>query len=96
MLKELLILSSQVLYKVKHFDDGSLNLKARIAPHGKDDIDKKNQLTADCSKFPPTGLRIVFSIAALFRWSVQNRCQIFIPPILHTRQRHLFQSPKRE
>ena len=58
------IISSHTLYKVKRNEDGSLLLKARIAPHGNED-DLKNVLSKDCSTCPLTGLRIVESIAAL-------------------------------
>jgi len=52
------IIGSHTLYKVKHNDDGSLKLKARIAPHGNED-DIKHMLNKDCTICPPTGLRIV-------------------------------------
>ena len=63
------IISSHTLYKVKRSDDGSLLLKARIAPHGNED-DLKNVLSKDCSTCPPTGLRIVESIAAIKGWTI--------------------------
>lgn len=40
------IVNSHVLYKVKNNDDGSLKLKARIAPHCNED-DLKDFLTSD-------------------------------------------------
>lgn len=63
------IISSHTLYKVKMNDDGSLKLKARIAPHGNED-DLKDTLSKDCSTCPPTGLRILESIASLFGWTL--------------------------
>ena len=32
----------------------------------------KNVLTSDCTTCPPTGLRIVESIASLMKWQVHN------------------------
>ena len=61
------VIGSHVLYKLKLNDDGSLKLKARIAPHGNED-DLKDLLASDCSTCPPTGLRIVESIASLMKW----------------------------
>ena len=63
------IINSHVLYKVKQNDDGSLKLKARIAPHGNED-DMKNLLVSDCTICLPTGLRIVESIASLNGWKL--------------------------
>ena len=50
-------------------DDGSLKLKARIAPHGNED-DLKRVLNKDCSTCPPTGRRILEYIASLHGWRV--------------------------
>ena len=47
------VICSHVLYKVKQNDNGSLKLKARIAPHGNED-DLKNVLSKDCMTCPPT------------------------------------------
>lgn len=63
------MISSHTLYKVKQNDDRSLKLKARIAPHGNED-NLKDVLTKDCSTCPPTGLRILESIASLHGWNV--------------------------
>lgn len=63
------VVNSHVLYKVKHNDDGSLKLKARIAPHGNEDA-LKEIFTKDCTICPPTGLRIVESVASLLGWNV--------------------------
>ena len=72
------IISSYTLYKVKHNDDGSLKLKAPVAPHGNEDA-MKDMLGTDCSTCPPTGLRIVESIAALVRMDcIQGRCEVCI------------------
>ena len=65
------VISSHTLYKVKQNDDGSLKLKARIAPHGNED-DMKNILSKDCTTCPPTGLRILESIASLFSWKIHR------------------------
>ena len=65
------VASSHVLYKVKHKDDGSLKLKARIAPHGNED-DMRRILSKDCTTCPPTGLRIVESIASLKGWKIKK------------------------
>lgn len=63
------IIGSHTLYKVKTNNDGSLKLKARIAPHGNED-DLKFVLNKDCSTCPPTGLRILESIASVHGWRV--------------------------
>lgn len=63
------IISSHTIYKVKQYDDSSLKLKARIAPHGNED-DLKNELHKDCSTCSPTGLRILESVASLHGWTV--------------------------
>ena len=63
------VISSHTLYKVKQNDDGSLKLKARIAPHGNED-NLKNILSKDCATCPPTGLRILESIASLYNWKL--------------------------
>ena len=63
------IISSHTLYKLKQNDDGSLKLKARIAPHGNKD-NMKYFLSKDCTTCPPTELRILESIASLYSWKV--------------------------
>ena len=50
-------------------DDESMKLKARIAPHGKEDSDRDNLHTA-CNMCPPIGIRIVSSTATTRRWRV--------------------------
>lgn len=62
------VINSHTLYKVKQ-NDGSLKLKVRIAPHGNED-DLKTTLSKDCATCPPTGLRILESIASLFGWAL--------------------------
>lgn len=57
------LISIHTLYKVKKNDDGSLKLKARIAPHGNED-NLKDVLNKDFSTCPPTVLRIVESISS--------------------------------
>lgn len=52
---------------MKHQDDGLLELKARIAPHGNED-DLTHTLSPRCSTWTPTGLKISESIASLFGW----------------------------
>ena len=54
---------------MKRCDDGVLKLKARVAPHGIED-ELKTVLSKDCSTCPPTGLRILESIASLYGWTV--------------------------
>ncbi len=63
------VINSHTLYKLKQDDDGNLKLKARIAPHGNED-DLKDKLSKDCATCPPTGLRIVESIASLHAWTL--------------------------
>ena len=54
---------------MKQNDDGSLKLKARIAPQRNED-DMKYFLSKDCTTCPPTGLRILESFASLYSWTV--------------------------
>lgn len=61
------IVRSHVVYKLKVEDDGSLKLKARIAPHGNEDSEM-HDLRRDCAMCPPTGMRIIFFMAACKRW----------------------------
>lgn len=63
------VVSSHVRYKVKQNDDGTLKLKARIAPHG-NEKNVKEVLTKDCTTCPSIVLRIVESIALLFGWTI--------------------------
>ena len=65
------VVNSHVLYKIKKNDDVSLKLKARIAPHGNED-NIKNDLSTDCTTCPPSGLRIVESVASLHGWKVHK------------------------
>ena len=53
-----------LIYKVKENDDGSFKMKARIAPHGNKSEDKQ-MLKTDSSQCPPTGMRIILSIASM-------------------------------
>ena len=61
------IISSHVIYKVKLKDDGGLEMKSRIAPHGNKD-EQRFDLRTDSATCPPTGIRIVTSIARIFKW----------------------------
>ena len=63
------VITSHVTYKVKANDDGSLKLKARIAHHGNKDRDRE-RLKTDSSHCPPTGIRILTSIATIMHWSL--------------------------
>ena len=63
------VINSHVLYKLKDNDDGSLKLKARIAPHGNED-NLKDILASDCSTCPPSGLRILQSVATIKKWTI--------------------------
>ena len=62
------IICSHTICKVKQNDDGSLKLKALIAPHGNED-DLKSKLHKDCSTYSPSGLRILESAASLHGWT---------------------------
>ena len=64
-------MNSHVIYKLKYNDDKTLALKARIAPHGNED-DEKEILTTDCQTCPPTGIRIILSVASLFGWKIKR------------------------
>lgn len=59
--------TSHVIYKVKINDDTFYKMKARIAPHGNKDREKA-KLKTDSSTCPPTGIRILLSLATLFQW----------------------------
>lgn len=63
------VINSHTTYKVKKNDDGTLKLKARIAPHGNED-NLKDILSKDCTTCPPTGLRVLESIVSLHRWKL--------------------------
>lgn len=63
------IICIQVIYKTKKNDDGSLKLKARIAPHGSEDS-RIYMLTTDCTIRPRTGLRIDEFRTSLFGWKL--------------------------
>lgn len=63
------VFKSYSFYKIKINNDASMKLKDRIAPHGNED-NMKNELSRDCATCSPAGLRILESIAALFRWTL--------------------------
>ena len=65
------VVTSQVLYKVKRCDDGSLTLKARIAVHGNKGREK-NTLKTDSATCPPVGIRILLSLATIFSWTLSK------------------------
>lgn len=65
------IIDSHTLYKVKHNDDDTLALKARIAPHVNEDRDKE-ELTTDCATCSPSGIRVVKSMASLKGWKLKR------------------------
>lgn len=65
--KDANIITSHVIYKVKPNDDGSSKVKARIAPHNNQDAEKLN-LKTDYSVCPPIGIRILLSLAVIFKW----------------------------
>ena len=53
-----------MIYKVKANNDGSLKMKARIAPHGNKQKDR-DKFKTDSTQCPPTGIRIMTSIATI-------------------------------
>lgn len=63
------VINSHVIYKIKQSEKGCLNLKSRIASHGNKD-DEKDNLTKDCSNYPPTVQGILESIASLYGWKI--------------------------
>ncbi len=63
------IIRSHVIYKVKGNDDGSLKMKAQIAPHGNEDKDH-HELKTDSAQCPSTGIRILTSIATIMKWPI--------------------------
>lgn len=62
-----LMSSHHTVYKVKTNDDGALNLKIRIAPHGSENS-CKHLIKSDCAQCLPTGNRFMRFIAAIRRW----------------------------
>ena len=67
--KDANIITSHVIYKVKSNDDGTYKMKARIAPHGNKDKEKE-QLKTDSCPCPPTGIRMLLSLATIMKWPV--------------------------
>ena len=65
------VIRSHVLYKIKRRDDGCLTYKAGIAVHGNEDVEKEN-LKTDSASCPDIGIRILFSIPALFQWYLKK------------------------
>jgi len=65
------VITSHVIYKVKLNDDGSFKMKARIAPHGNKDKER-DQLKSDSASCPPTGIRMLLSIAAIMKWPLSK------------------------
>ena len=63
------VISSHVIYKIKVTDDGSLKLKARIAPHGNEDS-LRYEMRTDCAMCAPMGVRLLISIAAVKKWRI--------------------------
>ena len=61
------IITSHVIYRVKENNDGSLKMRARIAPHGNKDKDR-DTLKTDSSQRPPTRIRILLSISSMKKW----------------------------
>lgn len=55
-----------IIYKAKHSNDGTLQLKARIAPHGNEEK-LKHTLSKDYAVFLPTGVHILESVASRFK-----------------------------
>lgn len=63
------VISSHVIYKVKMNEDGSLKLKALIAPHGNEDSNK-DQMCTDCCMCSSLGIRIVISVSTYKKWRI--------------------------
>ena len=63
------VITSHVIYKVKANDNGSLKMKARIAPHGNKDKDRF-ELKTDSAQCPPTGIRILASVSTIMKWPI--------------------------
>lgn len=60
------VISSHVVYKVKTSEDGTMNLRARICPHGKRD-DMKDDLRKDSTTAQFSVIRLLLSIATCSR-----------------------------
>lgn len=65
------IISSHVLYKMKHEDSESLKLRARIAPYGNEDA-ARTDLRRDCSMCASSGVRLLVAIEVLMHWRIVN------------------------
>lgn len=63
------VISSHVLYRVKVLDAGSRMIKARIAPHGNKDKDRK-KLKTDSAVCCPVEMRIMLSVAVINGWKL--------------------------
>lgn len=63
------IISSHIIYKVEHKDDGDLKVKSRVATQGNKDVQHFESKT-DSATCPPTGIRTIVSIAQIFKWTL--------------------------
>ena len=81
VLKNSNIVTSHAIYKLKANDDGSLKMKARIAPHGNKNNDR-DKLKTDSSQCPPSGIQILTLIATMIQWPISKID--FVSPFLQT------------
>lgn len=87
--------NSHALYKIERIDDGSLKLKARIAPHwNKNDL--KEFSSKDCTTCLPTGLGVSESPASLFGWTLYKADIKAAFLQTGTAQRDVYVRPQRE
>ena len=89
------IIKSYVIYKFKANVDGSLKMKARIAPHVNKDKDRDMLKTAS-AQCPPTAMRILASIATIMKWPLASID--FVSAFLRTgdAERDVYAIPLRE
>ena len=66
-----IVMNNHVIHKVNENNDGSLKIRAQIAPHGNRDKER-DSLKTDLAQCPPTGIRILASIATIIKWAVSK------------------------
>lgn len=96
------VISSHTILKFKVDDDGSLKLKARIAPHGNEDS-FKHDTRSYCAMCAPTVVRVLLSMATLSGWRVSTadvkeaflqagpaERPVYVPPPMESRYKKRF------
>ena len=63
------VITSHIIHKVKANDNGSLKMKARIAPFGNEDKDRFELIT-DSAHCPATRISILASVSTIMKWPI--------------------------